>query len=88
MAAIIADASGPLRSCAANLLALEAGSPPPPKEALQRVIEKSGNDAWKDALADISALREQRPPSRQPAETMLAVLDIAGHLRRRAEELR
>jgi predicted nucleotidyltransferase len=87
VAAMVADAAGPLRTAASILLELETGSATPPKEGLQRIVDLSGNEQWRVALAAISDLREQKQPSTSPSDALFSVLDIAEHLRHRVESL-
>jgi len=83
LALVIADAAGPLRVSAATLLELEGKPAASAKEALAALA----TDA--EALAAISEAREKAalPPGRA-GPVLLALIDMAGDLRRRAEALR
>jgi predicted nucleotidyltransferase len=88
IAALVAESAGPLRTCAATLLELETGSAQPPKEALDAIVQTSGNAAWINALAHISEARERRPiDSASLVPTLTTILEISDALRRRAEAL-
>ena len=54
IAALIADAAGPLRSCAATLLELEGKPPLPPKEALIAIVTGFQESGWDEVLAHVS----------------------------------
>jgi len=80
-----ADAVGPLRAAAAVLLSLETGETVPPREALRRIAESSGNAA---ALAAIVTARETGGvPTAGGAATLCGAIELAGELSRRAERL-
>ena len=82
LALAIADAAGPLRSCAATLLELEGAPVNSPKAALEKFVQASGNSTWSEALQRISEAREQRilPPGVAGA-SLLTLVEIARQLR-------
>jgi len=85
---LVADMAGPLRSCAATLLELEAKPVLAPKEALIQFVKGFGEQGWDELLAHISDAREKRPLSAAVADaTLFRMIDLAGRLRRRAEAL-
>jgi predicted nucleotidyltransferase len=89
IAMLVADTAGPLRACAATLLELETGKVHTPKEALDLVAQSSGKPEWQQALNLVSEVREQRPIAGETlAPALFSILEIAGHLRNRAESLR
>lgn len=80
LALVIADAAGPLRACAAEILELEGNPASSPKEALQKTAGAP--------LASLSQAREEGvlPPGvAEPA--LLELIDLAGRLRARAARL-
>jgi len=88
VALLLADTAGPLRACAATLLQLETGNIHTPKEALDLVVQSSGKPEWQRALGNVSEVREQRAVAGQKlTPALFAILEIAGHLRDRAESL-
>lgn len=88
IATLVAESAGPLRTCAATLLDLETGSSHAPKEALEQVVQASGNQEWSRALGHISEARERRPvEAGELAPALFAILEISDGLRRRAEAL-
>src|SRR6266498_3002346 len=82
LALAIADAAGPLRSCAATLLELEGQKQNSPKAALEKFVQASGNSTWSEALQRISEAREQRilPPGVAGAN-LLTLVEIARQIR-------
>jgi predicted nucleotidyltransferase len=89
IAMLVADTAGPLRACAATLLELETGKVHTPKEALDLVAQSSGKPEWQQALNLVSEVREQRPVAGETlTPAVFSILEIAGHLRSRAESLR
>lgn len=82
LALAIADAAGPLRSCAATVLELEGQTISSPKAALEKFVQTSGNSTWTDALQRISEAREQRIlPAGVAGASLLKLIEIAHHLR-------
>jgi predicted nucleotidyltransferase len=89
VAMLVADTAGPLRACAATLLELETGHVHSPKDALDLVAQSSGKAEWQRALNRVSDVREQRAVAAESlTPALFAILEIAGHLRSRAESLR
>lgn len=79
LVATIADAAGPLRSCAATLLELEGGTAPSPKDALQQ-ISASLPDAEKrnEEVQLISESRKKRTlPAGVAAPTLFHLIELA-----------
>lgn len=76
----IADAAGPLRVCAAELLELEGRPTPSPKKALEIVVGKP--------LEAVSRAREdgELAPG-TAAATLNELIEVAGAMRRRVEAL-
>ena len=88
LALVLADAAGPLRSCAAALLELSGQPAPSPKEALERVGATLGLASWPELSADLSRAREQRalaPGRAGPA--LYRVIELAAALRARVAGL-
>jgi predicted nucleotidyltransferase len=82
LAIAIADAAGPLRSCAATLLELQGQPVSSSKAALEKVVQLSGNSSWSEVLLRISEVREQRllaPGVAGPC--LLKLVDIAQTIR-------
>jgi predicted nucleotidyltransferase len=82
LALAIADAAGPLRSCAATLLELQGQPVSSSKAALEKVVQSSGNSSWSEVLLRISEVREQRllaPGVAGPC--LLKLVDIAQTIR-------
>jgi len=85
---VIAESAGPLRACAASLLALESGLQLGPKEALARVAAALPAADFGEALEHLSQARESRHlPAGVAAPTLFALLDLAQALRARAARL-
>lgn len=77
----IAEAAGPLRVSAAELLELEGRGAPSPKEALQIVAGKP--------LEELSKVRENGSlPPGAARTTLLGLIELAGTMRVRVEALR
>ena len=88
LAHAIADAAGPLRTCAANLLSLEGGAPPSPKAALERLTRDLGGD-WDEVLANITRARtDEALPQGAAERTLTRLIDLAERMRARGRELR
>ena len=60
LALVVADAAGPLRSCAATILELEGHSASSPKEALEQMILPLEDPAWREVVSHLSEARETR----------------------------
>lgn len=81
----IADAAGPLRVSAAEILELEGGPALPPRDALARLVEEWTAAERVAVLAAISEARETRrlEPGRA-GPILLGVIELATFLHRRA----
>jgi hypothetical protein len=85
---LIADSAGPLRSCAATLLELEAKPALAPKEALAQFVLGFAELGWEEILAHVSDARERRPLSAETADaTLFRMIELGKRLRARAEAL-
>ena len=84
----IADAAGPLRVSAAEILELEGGPALAPRDALARIAEDWSMPERAAVLAAISTARETRhlEPGRA-GEVLLAVVELASFLHQRAARL-
>jgi predicted nucleotidyltransferase len=84
----IADAAGPLRVSAAEILELEGGPALPPREALVRLAADWPDNRRDGLLAAIPEAREVGllEPGRA-REVLLALVDLACHLHARAMKL-
>ena len=85
----IADAAGPLRTCAASLLELEGRPAPSPREALRALAATLAGDDWAPVLARISEARERQllPPGVAP-DTLVRLIELTRLMRARALALR
>jgi predicted nucleotidyltransferase len=87
MAAVVADAAGPLRSAAALILALEGRPAASPKAALETLAAEIDAANWREPLARLSRAREEAalaPGEGRP--TALYLIGLAQALRERAEK--
>ena len=88
LAAAVADAAGPLRASAAEIIELEGSAAPPPREALEIFSRSLPSGDWERALATISQVRESGAAAPGAAgPLLLKVIDLAGHLLERANAL-
>ena len=88
LAAAVADAAGPLRASAAEILELEGSPAPAPREALEQIARTIPGDDWTRMFAAISEARETRAiEPGNAAPVLLKVIDLAGHLLGRATAL-
>src|SRR5262245_26342705 len=81
----LADAAGPLRASAAEIMELEGSAPPAPREALEQVSQTLPAGEWDDTLAAISQARATKavePGTAGPL--LLKVIDLASQLLGRA----
>jgi predicted nucleotidyltransferase len=88
LAFLVADAAGPLRASAAEIIALEGSAPPSPREALEAIARTLPTDGWSEALAAITEARHTRavaPGTGGPL--LLKVIELACHLLNRATAL-
>ena len=60
LARAVAETSGPLRTCAANLLELEGRTAGAPGDALGQVVAETGGADSREALAQLDAIRDGR----------------------------
>ena len=81
----IADAAGPLRTCAASILELEGRPAPSPREALRTLATSLGGDDWAPVLDRVSEARERQvlPPGVAP-DTLLRLIELTRLMRARA----
>jgi hypothetical protein len=85
---LIADSTGPLRSCAATLLELEGRPAAPPKEALANFVSGFGEPGWDKMLENISETRERRLLTASDADaTLIQMIELAARLRARVDSL-
>jgi predicted nucleotidyltransferase len=88
LARAVADAAGPLGTCAASLLDLEGKPTAAPGEALRQLTASMGSD-WGETLAQLAACREGRALApRAAGDVLFRMLELASHMRARAEALR
>jgi len=77
---LVADLAGPLRSSAAALLELNGTEVASPREALDAFTRQTGNAKWLEAVAMLSAARENRAlPEGRPAGVVIFELLELGH---------
>ncbi len=84
---VVADAAGPLRSCAATILALEGRRAPSPREALERVV-RPDDPNWREVLNHLSEARETR--KLQPGmagKTLFRLMELTELLMGRLKDL-
>jgi predicted nucleotidyltransferase len=88
ISALIADAAGPLRSCAATLRELEGKPELPPKEALIDFVRGFEDSGWNEVLAHVSETRERALlPAAAADETLIRMMELAGRMNLRAAAL-
>ena len=82
LALTVAEATGPVRSCAATLLELQGRRMKSGSEALAAFIAQAAVNEWQEVLPRLSEAREQRllPPG-VAAKTLQQLIDIAAALR-------
>ena len=89
LAGLVAQMSGPIRTCAASLLELEGRPAGSPKEALQRFVESLGEPGWEPVLAALSQARETRSlPPGVAGDVVMRLIELTGRMRQRALALR
>jgi predicted nucleotidyltransferase len=88
LALVIADAAGPLTSCAAALLELEGQPSDLPKGALERVVGLLGLPSGQTTLSVLSKARERRavPPGEAP-RVLFQLTELAQLMHARAVAL-
>jgi len=85
LAAVVADAAGPLRSAAALILELEGRPAPSPREALETLAAEMDRAKYAGALASLSQARESAAlPAGEGRPATLALLELAQALHARA----
>lgn len=78
LALAVADAAGPLRSCAATLLEIQGTPIQSGKEALERMVKVTANQEWHEVLPRLSEAREKRIlPAGVAGTTLLRLIEIA-----------
>jgi predicted nucleotidyltransferase len=88
LAVLLADAAGPLRASAAEILELEGSAPPAPREALEQIGRTLPGGDWGPVLTAISDARQTKPVEPGTAgPVLLKVIDLACHLLGRATAL-
>lgn len=89
LAAVVADAAGPLRSAAALVLTLEGRPAASPKDALIQLAGELPGGPWAALLEQLSHARDDaRLPPGTGAPTTLGLIDLAQALRERADSIR
>ncbi len=87
-ALVVADAAGPIRTCAEAILDLQGKPAPSPKEALARVVASLPGSGWEVVLGHISEARESRAlPPGVAGPTILRLVELAQAMRSQAESL-
>lgn len=89
LARALADAAGPLRSCAATLLGIEGHPAETPKAALQRLAASFGATRWEQALSALSEARDRQllPPG-AAQQAFLDLIRLAEAMREHVQRLR
>ncbi|HEU0004762.1 MAG TPA: nucleotidyltransferase domain-containing protein [Terriglobia bacterium] len=88
LALVVADAAGPLRSCAATLLELEGHPASSPKEALEQMIPPLEDPAWHEAVSHLSEAREkQRLQAGVAGKTLFRLMELTELLLSRLSNL-
>lgn len=88
LALVVADATGPLRSCAATILELEDHPAPSPKEALEQIVLPLGDPAWREIAGHLSEVREtRRLPAGVAGKTVFRLLELTELLLSRVSNL-
>lgn len=83
---VISDAAPPLRASAMALLKLRGVEAPSLREALETVVAGTGNTAFSAAVTTLSQARqERRLPPGVAGPTLLALSQLATHLREQME---
>ena len=88
LAAMVAEAAGPLRASAAEILELEGSPAPAPREALETIARTIPGARWDQVFAAIREARQTRavePGTAGPV--LLRLIDLAGHLLARTAAL-
>ncbi len=88
LVSVIAEAAGPIRACAAAIIALESGKKEAPKEALQIWIQKFPQKDWAQVLKNMSLAREEQ--LLKPGEgisTLLGLMDLLNTMQSHLQSL-
>jgi predicted nucleotidyltransferase len=80
-ARVVADASGPLRACAAALLELRGVPADSPKAALERLAAELPGADFRDVVRQLSAAREQTLAPGAAAPLLLRMIELTRALR-------
>jgi len=88
LALAVADAAGPLRSAAANLLELQGQPITSPKAALDKFLEDAAICSWSEAHKHVSEAREQSllPPG-VAGPCLMTLIEIAQSIRSQLSKL-
>ena len=84
LTALLADAAGPLRASAAEILELEGSPRLPPREALEQLARTLPGDGWTPVLAAIREAREVSLAPGMAAPVLVRMIDLTSHLLGRA----
>jgi predicted nucleotidyltransferase len=85
---VIADSASPLRASAASILQLRGQAHLPAKQALEALVQESGEAGLQAALQQMSHARENASlPEGQALPTLLALIKITEYLRHCALQL-
>lgn len=88
LALIVADAAGPLRSCAATILELEGQPVPSPREALEQIVLPLEDPCWRQAVDQLPEARQtRRLPAGTAGTTLFRLVDLAELLLSRVRSL-
>jgi hypothetical protein len=88
LAGVVADAAGPLRASAAQILVLEGRAAASPKAALETLVAEAGRGVWQEALAQLSQAREHGTlPAGAAGPALLALIELAQAMRERVKAL-
>ena len=85
---LVAEAAGPLRASAAEILELEGSAPPAPREALKQISQTLPTGEWDETLAAITTARTTKSVEPGTAGPLLLnLIDLASELLGRAAAL-
>jgi predicted nucleotidyltransferase len=87
LATVIADAAGPLRSCASTLLELEGRAAASPKEALEQIAKSSASVSHDVQLITEARQRHALPPG-AAAPALFHLIELAHAMWGRAAQLK
>ena len=87
LATVIADAAGPLRSCASTLVELEGRAAASPKEALEQIAQSSATTAHDVQLITEARQRHALPPG-AAAPALFHLIELAPAMWARAAQLK